>query len=68
MKTKDLVKTIKTSPLVESAYLLSGDVDIIAKLYAKDINELNDYIVNVLSTYKGVEKTKTALILTDVKQ
>tara|TARA_Y100000310_G_scaffold241784_1_gene245899 strand:+ start:64047 stop:64505 length:459 start_codon:yes stop_codon:yes gene_type:complete len=68
MKTKDLLRTIKTSPLVESADTVSGDVDVIVKMHIRDINELNDYVVNILSYYKGVEKTKTALILTHVKQ
>ena len=44
---------------------MTGDVDIILKINAKHINELNDYVVNILSGYKGVEKTQTALILTN---
>ena len=68
MKTIDLLRIIKTNPIVELADTLSGDVDIIAKVHARDINELNEYVVNTLSDYKGVEKTRTALILTNVKQ
>jgi Lrp/AsnC family transcriptional regulator, regulator for asnA, asnC and gidA len=63
MKTKDLLKQIKINPLVELADTVSGDVDIIVKIHARNINELNDYVVDSLSYYKGVEKTKTALIL-----
>ena len=63
MKMKDLLKIIRNNPSVESADNLTGDIDIIVKMHVKDINELNDYVVNTVSYYKGIEKTKTALIL-----
>ena len=63
IKMKDLISTIKKNPIVESAENLSGDVDIIIKVRGKNIDELNEYVVNVLSYYKGIEKTKTAIIL-----
>jgi len=68
IKTKDLMATIRKNPMVESADNVTGDVDVIVKMHARDINELNNYIVNILSAYKGVEKTKTTIILTNVKQ
>jgi len=63
MKMKDLIGIIKKNQLIESVENVTGDVDIIIKMHARDINELNDYIVNTLSYYKGVGKTKTLLIL-----
>ena len=63
MKMKDLIGIIKKNQLIESVENVTGDVDIIIKMRARDINELNDYVVNILSYYKGVEKTRTALIL-----
>ena len=63
MKMKDLISIIKKNQLIESVENVTGDVDIIIKMRARDINELNDYVVNILSYYKGVEKTRTALIL-----
>jgi len=63
MKMKDLIGMIKKNPLIESVENVTGDVDIIIKMYIPDIDELNDYVVNTLSYYKGVEKTRTALIL-----
>jgi len=64
MTTKDLMGIIRKNPNIESVDNVTGDVDVVAKIRAKDINELNNYIVNTLSEYKGVEKTTTALILT----
>ena len=64
MTVRDLVRLIKRNPNIESVDNVTGDVDIIAKISVGGINDLNDYVVNTLSGYKGVEKTKTALILT----
>lgn len=63
MKIKDLLSMIKKNPLIESVDNVTGDLDIIIKMHVRDMNELNDYVVNTLSYYKGVEKTKTALVL-----
>ena len=63
MKVKDLLSMIKKNPLIESVENVTGDLDIIIKMHVRDINELNDYVVNTLSYYEGVEKTKTALVL-----
>ena len=63
MKMKDLIGMIKKNPLIESVENVTGDVDIILKIRAKNINELNDYVVSTLREYKGVENTTTSLIL-----
>lgn len=63
MTTKDLKSLINKNPNVESVYNVTGDIDIILKIHVKNINELNDYVVNTLVHYKGVENTTTALIL-----
>ena len=64
MNVRDLVRIIKRNPNIESVDNVTGDMDIILKIHAGDINEINDYVVNTLAGLKGVEKTKTALILT----
>src|SRR3989338_420679 len=63
MKIKDLMRIIRNNPLVESTDNVTGDIDVVVKMQVRDINELNDYVANTLSYYKGVEKTKTALVL-----
>ena len=64
MTVRELVRLLKKNPNVESVDNVTGDVDIILKIHAGDINEINDYVVNTLTQYKGIEKTRTALILT----
>jgi len=63
MRTRDLIKIIKKNPLVETVENITGDVDIIVTVHSRDIKELNDYVVNTLSDLKGIEKTKTAIVL-----
>ena len=63
MKIKDLMRIIRNNPLVESTDNVTGDIDVVVKMQVRDINELNDYVANTLSYYKGVEKTRTALVL-----
>ncbi len=60
---KDLLKAIKMNPIIESADNVTGDIDIILKIHAKDIDEIDNYVVNTLTRYKGIEKTITGLIL-----
>ena len=63
MKTKDLIKLIRKDQLVDFADTVTGDVDIIVKMRGRDIHDLNNYVVNILSEYTGVERTRTSLIL-----
>ena len=61
--TRDLINITKRNPNIESVENVTGDVDIVIKIHSKNINELNDYVVNTLGDYTGVENTTTALIL-----
>jgi Lrp/AsnC family transcriptional regulator for asnA, asnC and gidA len=63
MSMNDLIKLIRKNPDIQEINHITGDLDIILKMKVKDINELNDYVVNILSNYKGVEKTMTAMVL-----
>ena len=59
-----LIKEIKKNPYIESVEHITGNVDMILKMHVKDINELNEYVVNTLNNLKGIERTNTAIILT----
>ena len=63
LKPEDLIKIIKKNPLIESVESVTGEVDIILKINTQSVQELNDYVVNTLSTYKGVGKTNTLFVL-----
>lgn len=63
LRINDLVKSVRKSPMVDSAENVTGDIDVVVKVHAKDIDEVKDYVVNNLSELKGVEKTRTGIIL-----
>ena len=63
LRINDLVRSIRKSPVVDSAENVTGDIDIVITVHAKSIDEIKDYVVNILSELKGVEKTRTGIIL-----
>ena len=63
MKVEDLIRIIRKNHLIESVEHVTGGIDIVLKMHARSIEELNDYVVNTLSNYKGIEKTNTLFVL-----
>ena len=63
MKVDDIIRIIRKNPLLESVEHVTGGIDIVLKMHVKSIEELNDYVVNTLSNYKGIEKTNTLFVL-----
>ncbi len=63
LKVSDLVKEIRKNPIVESAENVAGDIDLVVKVHARDMDELKNYVLNNLSDMRGVEKTTTAIIM-----
>jgi DNA-binding Lrp family transcriptional regulator len=58
----DLVKSLKTLDFIEKADIVTGTVDIILLIRAKDVDELDDIIVR-LRDFQGIESTQTLVIL-----
>jgi DNA-binding Lrp family transcriptional regulator len=52
---------------VEEASVLAGDVDIVLRVKARSMEDLNRFVLDYLRNSPGVEKTKTLLIMYDVK-
>ena len=63
MKVDDLIKIIRKNSFIESVEHVTGNIDIVLKMHVRSIEELNDYVVNTLSNYKGIEKTNTLFVL-----
>lgn len=63
LKISELVKEIRQSRSVEFADNVTGNIDIVVKVNVKDIDELNNHVLNRLTSLQGVEKTVTAIIL-----
>lgn len=62
----ELAKRIKANPLVEEASMVTGATDILVKVRTADIEQLSDFVTKLLRNVDGVEKTQTAVILTEV--
>jgi DNA-binding Lrp family transcriptional regulator len=50
----------------EEVSIVAGGTDIIAKVRAKDVNELNDFVIRKLRNIDGVDKTQTMIVLSTV--
>ncbi len=64
---ESLAKKFLTLPEVEECSIISGASDIILKVATKDVDELNDFVINKLRHIGGVEKTLTSIVLKDVE-
>ena len=62
----DLAKKINKNPLVEETSILAGGADIIIKLHSRNIDELNDFIINKLRDMDGVKNTQTMIVLNEI--
>ncbi len=61
-----LATKIKKERGVDQISIVAGGSDIILKVGVKDIDELNEFVVNKLKDYDGVESTSTMVILKDI--
>ena len=62
-KIEDLIRIIRKNQLIESVEHVTGDIDLVLKVNVKSVEELNDYVVNILSSYRGIENTNTLFVL-----
>jgi DNA-binding Lrp family transcriptional regulator len=56
---RDFCREIAQHPLVLGVYVLSGEFDVLLKVRARDIDELNHFIVEFLREIPAVDKTLT---------
>lgn len=64
---EDLAKEIKKLSAVEEVVIVAGIKDIIIRVKEKDIECLNDFLINKLRKIKGVSKTQTVIILKKIE-
>ncbi|MCK5176913.1 MAG: Lrp/AsnC family transcriptional regulator, partial [Candidatus Aenigmarchaeota archaeon] len=62
----ELAKKINKNPLVDETNILAGGVDIIIKIHSKDIDELNDFIIEDLRNMDGIKNTQTMIVLSEI--
>lgn len=60
---QNFIKEIAKIPSVEVVNIVTGEVDAIIRVRVSNIDELNTVLMDKLRNYKGIEKTKTMVIL-----
>ncbi|GAA0545249.1 DNA-binding Lrp family transcriptional regulator [Rhizomicrobium palustre] len=58
---KSFEEHVRSWPNVRECYMLSGEVDFILKIVAKDLSSFQSFITEVLTAEKNVASVKTAL-------
>jgi len=53
---------------VEDVFLVTGDIDIIAKAHFKNYDSCNEFILNSVRSLSGVKDTKTLMVVTTYKE
>jgi DNA-binding Lrp family transcriptional regulator len=56
---RDIVKSLNGLPFVEEAGIVTGEVDIIVKLRAKDSQDLGRVLTQYVHSIDGIERTRT---------
>ena len=65
-RQEQVAKEIRKIPNVAEANIVSGEIDIIAKVRAKDVDELSDVVIKKMRNINGVAKTVTSLVMKEV--
>ncbi|MBS1266115.1 MAG: putative HTH-type transcriptional regulator [Candidatus Woesearchaeota archaeon] len=66
MSQEKIAKRIKQNKCVEEVNIITGDNDMMVKARFNSISNLNKFITNDLRNIKGVDKTKTLVVLDEV--
>jgi DNA-binding Lrp family transcriptional regulator len=59
----DLARTLKSLKFVERSDIVTGTIDLILLIRVKDIDELDNIIIDKLRHIQGIESTQTLVIL-----
>ena len=66
LRQEDIAKMIKKHSEVEEISIMAGVTDILIKVRVKDMDQLNQFIINKLRSIDGVDKTQTMMVLSEV--
>jgi len=60
---KQFEEHVRSWPAVRDCYMLSGEVDFILKIVARDLSSFQNFVTEVLTAEKNVASVKTALVI-----
>lgn len=61
-----VAEAIKRIPGVQEVTIMTGGADILVKIIASDVFELNEIVTEKMRNVTGVDKTQTSIVLKDV--
>jgi len=61
---EDVAKKVKSLG-AEEVLIVTGGTDLLIKFRARDVDELNSFVINKLRTVKGIDKTQTTIVLSE---
>jgi DNA-binding Lrp family transcriptional regulator len=67
-KVETLAAEITKHEDVDDVFLVTGDVDIIAKGHFKNYESCNEFVLNTIRQMEGVKETKTLMVVTSYKE
>ena len=62
----DVARSIRALPEVEEVKILTGVTDILIKIRTRNIDELNNFVINKLREIEGVDKTQTMIVINEL--
>lgn len=60
---KQFEEQVRAWPTVRECYMLSGEVDFLLKIVAKDLSSFQSFVTETLTAAKNVASVKTALVI-----
>ncbi|MBU2983324.1 Lrp/AsnC family transcriptional regulator [Lentibacter algarum] len=61
-------KLIKSQPEIVSAWTMTGDADLLLRIYSRDLTTLNDLIHNILLPHGAVGRVHSQIVMSQIKQ
>lgn len=65
IKQENVAQAIKKIG-AEEVYIVTGGTDIIVKVRAHNVEELNDFVTKKLRSIEGIDKTQTMIVLQEI--
>lgn len=66
-QAKSFTRLIETRPEVTSAWMLTGDADLLLRIYTEDLTALNRLIHEVLLPHAAVSRVHSQIVMDQVK-
>ncbi len=64
---QEIAKKISRLPFVESADIITGEMDLMIKVRTKNVQQLNSFITKKLRNIEGIDKTITMIVLEETE-